>query len=82
MRTLKRVKLGVTFTYGTGEMVAIMAEGKQHCMAIGQAKMSRDQMYVFLCYKITFISRREVNKGHGLEVLHYLNDGLWETREV
>lgn len=37
-----------------GEMVAIMAEGKQHCMAIGQAKMSRDQMYVFFRFKITF----------------------------
>ena len=30
---------------GVDDIVAIMAEGKQHALAIGQMKMSSDEMY-------------------------------------
>lgn len=46
--------------------VAIFAEDKEHAMAIGYTIMSTDEM-------------AEVNKGIGVENLHYLNDGLWKT---
>lgn len=46
------------------DIVAIMAEGKQHALAIGQMKMSADDI-------------RKLNKGIGVNSIHYLNDGLW-----
>mmetsp|Transcript_33764 Transcript_33764/g.94079 ORF Transcript_33764/g.94079 Transcript_33764/m.94079 type:complete len:134 (-) Transcript_33764:69-470(-) len=49
---------------GADTPVVIMAEGKQHALAIGLTKMSVADI-------------RRVNKGHGVEVVHYLNDGLW-----
>jgi len=51
-----------------GEPVAIYGEGKEHAMAIGITKMSTKEM-------------REINKGHGVDVVHYLNDGLWKTQQ-
>ena len=51
---------------GEGEPVAIYAEGKEHAMAVGITKMSTADM-------------RTVNKGMGVDNLHYLNDGLWKT---
>lgn len=47
-----------------GEDVAIMAEGKQHPIAIGVTLMSSEDM-------------RAENKGIGVEILHYLGDDLW-----
>jgi predicted ribosome-associated RNA-binding protein Tma20 len=44
--------------------VAIYAEGKEHAMAVGITKMSTKDM-------------REVNKGIGVDNLHFLTDGLW-----
>jgi len=52
-----------------GTPVAICAEDKEHAMAVGYATMSTADM-------------REVNKGIGVENLHYLNDGLWKTRSL
>ena len=46
--------------------MAIYAEGKEHAMAVGITKMSTADM-------------RSVNKGMGVDNLHYLNDGLWKT---
>ena len=46
--------------------VAIYAEGKEHAMAVGLTKMSTAEI-------------RQVNKGIGVENIHYLNDGLWKT---
>jgi PUA domain protein len=46
--------------------VAVMAEGKVHPLAIGVAKMSAEDI-------------RKVNKGMGVDNMHYLNDGLWKT---
>jgi malignant T-cell-amplified sequence len=52
-----------------GEPVAIFAEGCVHAMAIGKLLMSTDQM-------------KAVNKGIGVENVHYLNDGLWQTKSI
>ncbi|XP_014669114.1 PREDICTED: malignant T-cell-amplified sequence 1-B-like [Priapulus caudatus] len=49
--------------------VAIMAEGKQHAVCIGLTKMSTDEM-------------QSVNKGIGVDNLHYLNDGLWYMKAI
>lgn len=49
--------------------VAIYAEGKQHAMAVGLTKMSRDDIF-------------SVNKGMAVETVHYLMDGLWQTSSV
>mmetsp|Transcript_2611 Transcript_2611/g.4090 ORF Transcript_2611/g.4090 Transcript_2611/m.4090 type:complete len:181 (+) Transcript_2611:24-566(+) len=47
-----------------GEIVAIVAEGKQHALGIGVMLMSTQQI-------------REENKGIAIETLTYLLDGLW-----
>ena len=49
-----------------GTAVAIYGEGKEHAMAVGLTKMSTAEI-------------RQVNKGIGVENVHYLNDGLWKT---
>ncbi|XP_057770576.1 uncharacterized protein LOC130990371 isoform X1 [Salvia miltiorrhiza] len=46
--------------------VAIMAEGKQNALAIGFTKMSAKDI-------------RSINKGIGVDNMHYLNDGLWKV---
>ncbi|KAG9134174.1 hypothetical protein Leryth_019861 [Lithospermum erythrorhizon] len=48
--------------------VAIMAEGKQHALAIGFTKMSAKDM--------------STNKGIGVDNMHYLNDGLWKMEHM
>lgn len=50
-------------------VVGIMAEGKQTALAIGLMKLSTEEI-------------REINKGIGVETLHYLNDGLWQMKPV
>ena len=52
-----------------GAPVAIYGENKEHAMAVGVTKMSTKAM-------------REVNKGIGVDNLHYLNDGLWKTPKL
>ncbi|KAF7637523.1 PUA domain-containing protein [Meloidogyne graminicola] len=47
-----------------GELVAIMGEGKENAMAIGQMKLSPTTI-------------REKNTGIAIDNIHYLNDGLW-----
>ena len=49
--------------------VAIYAEGKEHAMAVGITKMSTKDM-------------REINKGIGVDNLHFLTDGLWRLSRV
>ncbi|XP_007436245.3 malignant T-cell-amplified sequence 1 [Python bivittatus] len=48
-------------------IVAIMAEGKQHALCVGVMKISADDI-------------EKVNKGIGIENIHYLNDGLWHMK--
>ncbi len=57
---------GVAPQVPEGTPVAIYAENKEHAMAIGITKMSTEDM-------------RTINKGIGVELMHYLNDGLWKT---
>ncbi|CAI7861019.1 unnamed protein product, partial [Closterium sp. NIES-54] len=45
--------------------VAIFAEGKENALAIGYTKMSSDNI-------------RKINKAIGVNLMHYLNDGLWK----
>lgn len=49
--------------------VAIYGEGKEHAMAVGMTKMSTEDM-------------RSINKGIGVDNLHYLTDGLWHIASV
>lgn len=46
--------------------VTILAEGKEHALAIGHTQMSSKEII-------------DVNKGIGVNVVHTLNDGLWKT---
>ncbi len=50
-------------------VVAIMAEGKEHALAIGKTSMSTADIAA-------------KNKGVGVENYHYLNDGLWNMGPV
>ncbi|RZF41897.1 hypothetical protein LSTR_LSTR005665 [Laodelphax striatellus] len=52
-----------------GTIVAVMAEGKQHALAVGTTALSTDDI-------------AKVNKGIGIENVHYLNDGLWQMKAV
>ncbi|XP_056860603.1 uncharacterized protein LOC108851665 isoform X1 [Raphanus sativus] len=49
--------------------VAIYAEGKQHALAIGFTKMSAKDI-------------KSINKGIGVDNMHYLNDGLWKMERL
>ena len=53
----------------SGQVVAVMAEGKEHAVAIGLMKMSSEELLA-------------KNKGIGLDNIHYLNDGLWLMKPV
>ncbi|KAJ2712794.1 Malignant T-cell-amplified sequence 1 [Coemansia spiralis] len=50
-----------------GTNVAVMAEGKEHALAIGVTTMSTDEI-------------KSVNKGNGIDLIQYLGDPLWKTR--
>ena len=46
-----------------------MCEGKEHAIAIGTMILEPSEI-------------KNVNKGIGIEVAHYLNDGLWHLKHV
>lgn len=50
-----------------GTVVAVMAEGKTHALAMGLMKMSSDDI-------------KTVNKGIGVDVLTHLGDPLWHLK--
>ncbi|GFY41951.1 malignant T-cell-amplified sequence 1, partial [Trichonephila inaurata madagascariensis] len=50
-------------------VVAIMAEGKEHALAVGLTSLSTEEI-------------AKVNKGIGVENIHYLNDGLWQMKPI
>ena len=50
-------------------IIAIMAEGKEHALAIGVTTMSTERI-------------RTENKGIAVENTHYLKDGLWSMRSI
>ena len=49
--------------------VIILAEGKEHAIAVGTMKMSAEDI-------------RAKNKGIGIEVAHFLGDGLFQTSVI
>ncbi|KAF7791258.1 hypothetical protein EIP86_002272 [Pleurotus ostreatoroseus] len=49
--------------------VAIFAEGKEHPVGIGITKMGSNEI-------------RKVNKGVGVETVHYLGDDLWAIQKL
>ncbi|AOW00773.1 hypothetical protein LXG23DRAFT_51289 [Yarrowia lipolytica] len=50
------------------QIVIVNAEGKEHALAVGKLTMSTKEI-------------EEVNNGIGVELLHYLGDGLWSYHE-
>lgn len=53
----------------SGQVVAVMAEGKEHAVAVGLMQMSSEELLA-------------KNKGVGVDNIHYLNDGLWLMKPV
>lgn len=51
------------------QIVAVMAEGKEHAMAIGLQKMSSDEV-------------KEASGGIAIDNVHYLQDGIWRLPKV
>lgn len=51
------------------QVVTIMAEDKQHALAIGLTKLSGQDI-------------KNINKGIAVETIHYLNDGLWRAKPI
>lgn len=52
-----------------GDGVVIYAEGKEHALAVGVMTMSSATI-------------RSKNKGNGVEVVHFLGDGLFQSAEI
>lgn len=52
-----------------GDGVVIYAEGKELALAVGFMTMSSQDI-------------RKKNRGNGIEVSHFLGDGLWGTDEI
>lgn len=50
-------------------VVAVMAEGKQHALAIGYTTLSAADI-------------QAKNKGIGVDNIHFLNDGLWIMKPI
>jgi predicted ribosome-associated RNA-binding protein Tma20 len=52
----------------------------RHSCSIGVSRLSQ---FIFLLIGTRFISnRREKNKGIGIELAHYLGDGLFQAAEL
>ena len=49
--------------------VLIVAEGKEFALGIGLTKMSSDEI-------------QKINKGIGIDIIHFLNDGLWQMKAI
>eukprot|EP00543_Licmophora_paradoxa_P004491 CAMPEP_0202446088 /NCGR_PEP_ID=MMETSP1360-20130828/4722_1 /ASSEMBLY_ACC=CAM_ASM_000848 /TAXON_ID=515479 /ORGANISM="Licmophora paradoxa, Strain CCMP2313" /LENGTH=202 /DNA_ID=CAMNT_0049062517 /DNA_START=56 /DNA_END=664 /DNA_ORIENTATION=+ len=52
-----------------GDAVIVYAEGKEHAIAVGVMTMSSADV-------------RKENKGIGIEIAHFLGDGLFQTKEI
>ena len=57
-----------------GTVVIINAEGKETALAIGKLTKSVDNMY-FILYNL----RKSSNQGIGIQLIHFLGDGLWKS---
>jgi predicted ribosome-associated RNA-binding protein Tma20 len=65
-----------------------MAEGKQHAVAVGVTTMSTDDMYAHtlthvvhsssdMCVNDWCLYSKKINKGIGVDNMHYIGDDLW-----
>lgn len=69
-------------------MQAIMAEGKQHALSVGITKLSTQDMWVIMAFCgcgrwwLFMYFSLSVNKGIGVENIHYLCDGLWIMKDA
>jgi PUA domain protein len=52
-----------------GDIIVIMAEDKEHALAIGELVMSSEEI-------------RNINKDVGVENLHFIGDDLWKLKEL
>ncbi|RWS17164.1 malignant T-cell-amplified sequence 1-like protein, partial [Dinothrombium tinctorium] len=52
-----------------GTVVTVVAEGKEHALAVGLLKMTPEEIL-------------RLNRGHAIENVHYLNDGLWRLKPI
>ncbi|KNH08891.1 Translation-associated RNA-binding protein [Perkinsela sp. CCAP 1560/4] len=52
-----------------GQIVQICIQGKEHAAGIGKLLMSTGDI-------------QSINKGHGIETVHVLNDGMWKLNKV
>uniref|UniRef100_A0A0N4ZYE1 PUA domain-containing protein n=1 Tax=Parastrongyloides trichosuri TaxID=131310 RepID=A0A0N4ZYE1_PARTI len=59
----------VTEGLEANSIIAVMAEGKEHALAIGCMKMSSEDII-------------KINKDIAIDTIHYLNDGLWKLISV
>uniref|UniRef100_A0AC35TKL8 PUA domain-containing protein n=1 Tax=Rhabditophanes sp. KR3021 TaxID=114890 RepID=A0AC35TKL8_9BILA len=50
-------------------IVAIMAEGKVHALAVGSMKMSTEDVL-------------KINKDIGVDTIHYINDGVYRLTQI
>ncbi|KAF4748773.1 Malignant T-cell-amplified sequence 1 [Perkinsus olseni] len=62
------------------QIVAIIAEGKEHICAIGRSLQSADEITVGVVVEVVNPAggKRSTNQGIAIENIHYLNDGLWK----
>lgn len=60
-------KMGDGLEKGRG--IVILAEGKENALAVGVMKMSVNDI-------------KNKNKGVGVEVSHFLGDGLYNTNDI
>ena len=63
-----------------------MAEGKELAVCVGLTKLSTEDMYVnfiVINFHMDFsqIHSATINKGVGIESIHYLGDGLWRMKD-
>ena len=56
-------------SYPANTVVAIFAEGEDHPVAIGICKTSTEEI-------------KKVNKGIGIDTLHFIGDGLYKFERI
>ena len=66
VQRIKYVKLRIIYLYMP---YLCFVQGKENAMAIGLTKMSTDTI-------------AKVNSGIAVETVHYLMDGLWQTKTI
>lgn len=58
-----------------------IVDGNQNSQLIKAVVSMLTDEYVLFCLFFS-LNRRQTNKGIGIEVIHYLNDGLWQMKQL